>query len=1067
MNYLLNAYTLSECMDVMVDCVQKFEASGRRNVIFCEDRLTLIAERALTRRMGGSFLSSVTTFARFLSTDEKILSKQGSVMSIGSIMSDLQKTNALRCFTTERAVENSAKCVYETIAQLASSEITPEDLQNSALSLENDILKDKVCDLALIYQEYSAFLVRNGYLDESKYLALLPEKIRSSGELRGANVFFLCFNSFTAQAVEAIRAVLENATNVVGIFCDGEAEIYTHHAPVRFQRVCAEFGEVSVQELGTPLAGEAELLRRGLFEVDSLKSKKKTTTKNIRLHEAKDLQEEAEYIALQIRKQVAQGARYKDLAVLIPDTVAYALPLKRAFEEYGIPYFFDEKKSLKNHPLCGFLLACLETVRDGFSSASVQALTQNAFFGESDEYRNYLLKYANYKNGAKNPIKENDVFDLKAVEEGRERFLKATKNIKRKGRGREFCNAIRRLTEDFAVENKIEELKSKISDAALKGYLSQIFSALNGVLDEAEILTADKEMTVAEFQAVLSEGLGATELSLIPLKTDAVFVGDICSSRIEMVKTLFVAGLTDSVPCLTSDTALISDKELEKIENIKTLLEPTVAQVNMRARESVALNLCTFTDKLFLSYPLATDGSLPVLSDIILYLRALFKSETVGAKRGSDEFVTERRLTDEEFVYCCSAKLPAMRRLFVERKIYQSKKETDRKRAATIEKAVELLGLYNALDEKEQEQATNEEGEKELLKVDCGEELFFKGGKLSPTLLESYFACPFKNFVANGLKAKEREERLVLAVDTGNFLHFILEKMAGQIENIPTEEDARAFARKTGEELLASPLYAAQVETASGGYFAKSLLKEAETVAVAVYRQIVCSDFKVQGIEKKVETKDFNGKIDRLDATDKFVRIIDYKTGAIKADPTEYYTGRKIQIQLYMSAIKGDKTPAGVFYFPASVEYKKETEDMGRYRLLGYLNGDEEALKAGDRGIQDKEKSPFFDASLNDNGRLDKVMKGEEFVDFIDYAPLVASCARKELKEGFVQPSPYADTCRICRFGGACGWNTEEQARAEKAVKPTTIAKIAKRAKEEGQWNTQVNSEPSFPQKGE
>ena len=199
MNFVLNAYTLSECMDVMADCVEKYELEGRRNVVFCEDRLTLVAERALTRKTGGTFLSSVTTFARFLSTDEKIISKQGSVMAIGGIMAALQRDKALRCFTSVSAIENSAKCVYETIAQLAASEVTPDTLQESAILLPNDVLKDKVCDLALIYREYSAFLAEKGYLDESKYLALLPDRIRLDGNLRGVNVFFLCFSSFTAQ----------------------------------------------------------------------------------------------------------------------------------------------------------------------------------------------------------------------------------------------------------------------------------------------------------------------------------------------------------------------------------------------------------------------------------------------------------------------------------------------------------------------------------------------------------------------------------------------------------------------------------------------------------------------------------------------------------------------------------------------------------------------------------------------------------------------------------------------------------------------------------------------------
>ena len=1030
MNYTLNAYTLSECMDVMADYAEQYELNGQKNVIFCEDRLTLVAERALTRRMGGTFSSSVTTFARFLSTDEKVLSKQGSVMAIGGIMAELQKSSALRCFKTVRAVENSAKCVYETIAQIASSEITPDILQESAISLGNDTLKDKICDLALIYREYTNFLAENGYLDESKYLALLPDKIRLSGELDGANVFFLCFNSFTAQALQSVRAVLERASNVVGIFCSGEEELYTNHASCRFNSTCQEYGEVTTRNLGVALDGEAEILRRGLFDLEVLKKEKRMVTDKIRIREAKDLNEEAEYIALQIKKLVAEGARYRELAVLIPDTAGYSLPIKRAFTEYGIPYFFDEKKSLKSHPLCGFLLACLETVRDGYSSASVQALTQNVFFGESDEYRNYLLKFANYRGGVNKPIKENDLFDKDAVVSGQKRFEKATRNIKDEGSGKEYCLAIRCLLEDFKVEERIEELKNSVDDVALQGYLSQIWGALNKVLDEAETLTADKKMGVAEFQAVLSEGLGATELSLIPLKTDAVYVGDICSSRIEKVKTLFAAGMTEAVPCTTSDTALISDKELGKIENIKTLLEPTVAQVNIRARESVALNLCTFTDKLFLSYPLGSDGALPVLSDVIEYVKALFETKT-------GKLTAETTLTEEEFVYCCSSKTPAIRRRYIEQRLYKNKIADTRRRALSVKDALEKLGVTNPLDELKGGQVS----------IERGEELFFKGGKVSPTALESYFTCPFRNFVSNGLKAKERDESLVLAVDTGNFLHKILEKLASEIENIRSDDEARGFARKIGEELLLSPLYSAQAEMKSGKYFSNSLLKEGEELAVAVYRQIVGSDFKVAGVEFDVSTDEFNGKIDRLDTTDKYVRIVDYKTGSIQAEPVEYYTGRKIQIQLYMCAVKGDKIPAGVFYFPASVEYKKEADDAGRYRLLGYLNGDEEVLSAGDKGIQDDIKSPFFEASLKNNAKLDKVMSGKEFEAFIDYAPLVAERAREELKDGFVEPSPYAGACSICRYGGACGWDAEVKPREEKAVKPVAIAEIAKKAK--------------------
>ena len=51
---LLNALTGAVCED------------GRNNLIFAEDRLTLEAEHAAIARTGGSFATSVTTFARFL-----------------------------------------------------------------------------------------------------------------------------------------------------------------------------------------------------------------------------------------------------------------------------------------------------------------------------------------------------------------------------------------------------------------------------------------------------------------------------------------------------------------------------------------------------------------------------------------------------------------------------------------------------------------------------------------------------------------------------------------------------------------------------------------------------------------------------------------------------------------------------------------------------------------------------------------------------------------------------------------------------------------------------------------
>jgi ATP-dependent helicase/nuclease subunit B len=367
-------------MELMAEYAEAYEQAGGKNIIFCEDRLTLLAERALLRRMGGTFDSAVSTFARFLKTDERAISKQGSVMAVGEVMTRLQREGALQCFTSISGIGNNARCIYETLAQMSASEITPDILKQSLALLPEDNLKRKIADLALIYEGYHAFLQERGLLDESKYLTLLPQRIRKEGSLRGYNVFFLGYNAFTAQARETIRAALETADNVVGIFCGGEAELYTGSAANAFGRVCAEYGKYAVRKLGKPLEGEAELLRKGLFNPMRAKVKKKTD--KITLFEARNKTEEGEFVATKIRKETAENpsVRYRDFAVLVPSVDEYALPLKKALAEYGIPYFIDEKKSLKRHPLARFLLDCFRVAREKYSPLSVQALTQSLFF---------------------------------------------------------------------------------------------------------------------------------------------------------------------------------------------------------------------------------------------------------------------------------------------------------------------------------------------------------------------------------------------------------------------------------------------------------------------------------------------------------------------------------------------------------------------------------------------------------------------------------------------------------------------------------------------------------------
>ncbi len=1028
---LINAYTLSECLDVMTENVAAYEGLKRRNLIFCEDRLTLVAERALLRKTGGTFLSEVTTFARFLKTDGKVLSKQGSVMAVGEIIGRLQKQGKLRSFTRGGYGVGGAKCIYEQVAQFISSELTPQSLADSVAALKDDALKNKMLDLSLIYAEYDAFLKSNGYLDEGNYLTLLPDAIRGETGIEYTNVFFLCYSSFTAQAVKTIAAAIECAANVVGIFFNGEEEIYTGSAHRRFLDAAKEEKKLFSLNAGTPLDGEAEVLRVGLFQ--PLVGGEKVKTDKIRIYAAASVAEETEFVATQIRKRMMEDdtLKYGDFSVLVADTGGYSLAVKKAFSEYSIPYSTDERIALSRHPLAKFLLALLESAESRYLPSAVDSVLANIFFGEGDEYRNYLLKYGNSRGGALKEIRADAKgYDVEGLRKNRERLLSLVGNFKRRAKGSEYAAAIRKILSDEEMIKTLTALETEEKDATVKSYLSQILPTVKALLDEVELLTGGEEMAIKDFAALLKDGLGATEIAPNPLKVDAVFVGDITDSRIERTRVLFAVGLTDGVPKTSSDANLVTDRDKEKLGEVKAAIEPMVTEVNLRNRESAALNLCTFTDALYLTYPVGK-GEVGV-SELVYYVKELF----VGLD--GNPLPVEKEISGEDLSYLCSAPVPAVRKLLVDMDDYQSGKSAQRKEYSTLLAALEERGILTGED---------------VVKTDksfapLSSQLLFVGGTLSPTKIEGYFTCPYRNFLASGLGLKEREETTVLATDTGTFIHALLEKTTGRTKDFDSEEGFAAFAKTVGEELLKAPLFAALKETAAGAYSTDSLLNEGVTVARAVYRQLEQSSYQVEELEKSVSTPHFHGKIDRVDVSDNYVRIIDYKTSSVDDSPTSYYVGKKMQLQLYMSAVIGERIPAGVFYFPASVSYSDSEE--GKFRMAGFFNSDEEAIRRGDKSISEEKKSEFFDAQLGKKG-VEKSMDGETFGYFLDYATLLSEKAREEVKSGYIEPTPYGSVCSYCQFGGACGFCRGEKSepRSEKAIKADEIAKIVKRKKEE------------------
>ena len=992
---LIRAQTLDDALDELKRRVAENEGRGEKNFIFCEDRLTLLTERAVIESSGGTFSTEVSTFARFLSPQKKVLSKQGSVMALSAILSSCED---LKCFR-----KNSAQAVYETIAQLAASRVDAEKLEKSAETAEG-LLRAKLRDLSLLLGKYEGFLRENGLLDENGYLALLPGEI-AKGALADANVFFFAFPSFTAQACEGLRAAMEHAGSVTGIFLDGKDPLYTGEAAKAFLRVAKEFGSVKESIAPSSLSGEAEILKGALFSPERY-GKAKTETERVRVFRARDDAEEFSTVCALIKRYVIEkGLRYRDFAVLVEGSGSFLIA-EKTFRAYKIPFFADRKRAFSLHPFCALVVACLAAAADGALPDSVDAVLANYYFGKGDAYRNYLLKYGGYRGGVHREIKEGDAvkgYDRGELLSCRARAEEILKLFPAKGTGAQYTGAIRALSALVDAERATEELQKRL-DGAEKEFLA--LSPLEGILTEIEEIAGGQKFTAREFSALFGSGAGALEISLIPQSLDAVFVGDITESRIVRAEVLFCTGLTDALPHVSSDTAVITDGEIRKLKDLEVEIEPAIAVVNARARESVALNLCAFKRAAYFSRPLRRGEDETGESEVLSYLEGTFRVKPLP----------------EVFPYDASEYEPALLALLALREdfVHGRDDEGEKKQSAIFRVLTERRSDEKngkgapALDEKKLD-ALITGGEKQT--VPAAGKLYF-AGDISPTLLEEYFTCPYRGFAMRGLRLREREERTVLDTDAGTFVHAVLESAAKRFNEFSDREECRAFAERAGRELLLAPRFASLTDTKAGVYTGERLVGEAVAASVAAYSQMVGSSFRVRSTEERVflPALGIRGKADRVDEADGYVRVIDYKTGEIDDSFSSYYTGRKLQLQLYLLAASQEGKAAGAFYFPAADEFTKEGEV--RYRMGGFFCKDDAVLALMDSTRKEGEKSTFFGGG----GKSEKGMAQADFEAFLNYSLLVSARAEEEMRAGNVKPSPYDEACKFCKCKGMCGF---------------------------------------------
>ena len=215
--------------------------------------------------------------------------------------------------------------------------------------------------------------------------------------------------------------------------------------------------------------------------------------------------------------------------------------------------------------------------------------------------------------------------------------------------------------------------------------------------------------------------------------------------------------------------------------------------------------------------------------------------------------------------------------------------------------------------------------------------LMIGGNKLNISIVEKYNACPKAAFLAYGLKLQKQKRDKIEYYVIGLFIHEVAEifvrdniKCLGFLEEKNIEDGVKKIIEKI---LLKEEYYSLKLK--ENQFILKMLCLECERFCKFINNEQSNSNFKAinteahfikdgkfKPIEIEVDNKSYiiSGYIDRIDKSDNWFRIIDYKTG--KADKSKgkenLFYGRKIQLFIYAKAaeINIDKKLFGVFYLP-------------------------------------------------------------------------------------------------------------------------------------------------------
>lgn len=1010
--------------------------------------------------------------------NETNLSKCGKAMLIYSILSN--NKNELKFLGK---TDENVDMLDTAITEFKKHGISVEQLKQEIENQEDIYLKNKLQDLNVVYSGFEEQLAGK-YIDETDLLTILAENIDKTDMFKDAVIYIDEFAGFTSQEYHIIEKLIQIAKQVTITICtDGLHEIknpdtdifYSNEVTVTKLLEVAQNCDVKIEEIKLEERyrfknSELKHLEKNLYE--NKPQKYNSQIKNIQLFLAKNQYSEIEEVARNVLKLVRdEGYRYRDISIITKNIAIYSSLARAIFDKYDIPIFIDENRDLNQNIVIQYILGILEIFIKNWSYEAVFNYIKTGFSNieEDDIFKleKYCLKWGIKQNKWKKEFtygnyEEKDKADIERLEQIRKDLVTPLMNLKYKIDENKTVEGISKAIYEFLVEQQIyEKVQIKIQELNEIGqidlaneYESSIQTIIE-ILDEIVLVFKDDKITIDKYNQILKIGFKNSSLTKIPGTQDQVIMGDVDRSRSHKVKAIFIIGLNDGeFPSVRKDEGFLNDADREVLkQNGIELAKGTIDKL-YEDSFNIYKAFTTAEEKLYLLYSSSDmQGKALRPSMIINKIKKIYpmlQEQSDVIERRSE--ILNKKTTYEELIINLSKlkEQDSIEKLwYYIYDYYQKNSEWNEKLKQSL-KGLEYTNIPDKIDQNNIDR------------------LYGNTLITSISKLERYRSCPFSYYLQYGLKIKPQEELKIQTLNTGTFIHEVIDEFFGTVREVGikleeiTEEQLSEIINKIIDSKLGQNKNYIFTSTAKYRALVIRLKKIIKKALKYIIGTIVQSRFEVLGTEVEFGEKgkykpirltledgkriEIIGKIDRIDTAQgedgKYLRIIDYKSSAKNIDLNEVYAGLQIQLLTYLDAAckEEDLMPAGVLYFSMLEQMIKsdkrlEQEEIeekirANFKMKGLILADVKVVKLHDKNLQNG-NSALVPAYIGKDGELsEKKTSGvtaEQFKDLQKYMYTIIKQISKEILGGNIDLKPYykdkKTPCKYCDYKSICSFN--------------------------------------------